>query len=208
MFKQGLIMTLYQVKPLFQSLLRPVMFWLHKRHVTANHITLAALALSLLTGLLLTLLPQPMLFLLLPVVLFVRMALNALDGMLARECNQQTRLGAILNETGDVISDIALYFPFLFLPDSNASLVILMLFCTILTEFCGLLAQTINGIRSYAGPFGKSDRALIFGIWSITIAVYPQWMQWNNILWGIAIILLLWTAINRCRNALLMGAEK
>ncbi|TBR64533.1 MULTISPECIES: CDP-alcohol phosphatidyltransferase family protein [unclassified Escherichia] len=201
-------MTLYQVKPLFQSLLRPVMFWLHKRHVTANHITLAALALSLLTGLLLTLLPQPMLFLLLPVVLFVRMALNALDGMLARECNQQTRLGAILNETGDVISDIALYFPFLFLPDSNASLVILMLFCTILTEFCGLLAQTINGIRSYAGPFGKSDRALIFGIWSITIAVYPQWMQWNNILWGIAIILLLWTAINRCRNALLMGAEK
>ena len=56
------------------------------------------------------------------------MALNALDGMLARECNQQTRLGAILNETGDVISDIALYLPFLFLPESNASLVILMLF--------------------------------------------------------------------------------
>lgn len=51
------------------------------------------------------------------------------------------------------------------LPESNASLVILMLFCTILTEFCGLLAQTINGIRSYVGPFGKSDRALIFGLW-------------------------------------------
>lgn len=79
---------------------------------------------------------QPILFLLLPIVLFVRMALNALDGMMARECNQQTRLGAILNETGDVISDIALYLPFLFLPVSNASLVILMLFCTILTEFC------------------------------------------------------------------------
>lgn len=45
---------------------------------------------------------------------FIRMALNALDGMLARECNQQTRLGAILNETGDVISDIALYLPFYF----------------------------------------------------------------------------------------------
>lgn len=52
--------------------------------------------------------------LLLPIVLFIRMALNALDGMLARECNQQTRLGAILNETGDVISDIALYLPFYF----------------------------------------------------------------------------------------------
>ncbi len=37
-------MTLYQIKPLFQSLLRPTMFWLYKHHVTANHITLAALA--------------------------------------------------------------------------------------------------------------------------------------------------------------------
>ena len=191
-------MTLYQIKPLFQSLLRPTMFWLYKHHVTANHITLAALALSLLTGLLLVLVAQPILFLLLPIVLFIRMTLNALDGMLARECNQKTRLGAILNETGDVISDIALYLPFL----------ILMLFCTILTEFCGLLAQTINGIRSYVGPFGKSDRALIFGLWGLAIAIYPQWMQWNNLLWSIASILLLWTAINRCRSVLLMSAER
>ena len=66
-------MTLYQIKPLFQSLLRPTMFWLYKHHVTANHITLAALALSLLTGLLLVLVAQPILFLLLPIVLFIRM---------------------------------------------------------------------------------------------------------------------------------------
>ncbi len=62
-------MTLYQIKPLFQSLLRPTMFWLYKHHVTANHITLAALALSLLTGLLLMLVAQPILFMLLPIVL-------------------------------------------------------------------------------------------------------------------------------------------
>ena len=136
-------MTLYQIKPLFQSLLRPTMFWLYKHHVTANHITLAALALfssyRIAVGVGGTTHP---LFAIAHRA-FYPYALNALDGMLARECNQQTRLGAILNETGDVISDIALYLPFLFLPESNASLVILMLFCTILTEFCGLLAQTI-----------------------------------------------------------------
>ncbi len=55
-------MTLYQIKPLFQPLLRPTMFWLYKHHVTANHITLAALALSLITGLLLMLVAQPILF--------------------------------------------------------------------------------------------------------------------------------------------------
>ena len=86
-------MTLYQIKPLFQSLLRPTMFWLLYTCVTANHITLAALALSLLTGLLLVLVAHIHPLLLLPIVLFIRMALNALDGMLARECDQQTRLG-------------------------------------------------------------------------------------------------------------------
>ncbi|MEO2914046.1 CDP-alcohol phosphatidyltransferase family protein, partial [Escherichia coli] len=63
-------------------------------------------------------------------------------------------------------------------------------------------------IRSYAGPFGKSDRALIFGLWGLAVSIYPQWMQWNNLLWSIASILLLWTAINRCRSVLFMSAER
>lgn len=156
-------MTLYQIKPSFQALLRPLMFWLNRRGVTANHITLCAMVLSLITGVVLIIHPQPGLFVLLPVVLFVRMALNALDGMLARECNQRSRLGAILNETGDVISDISLYLPFMLLPQSSIPLVLIVVFCALMTEFCGVLAQTINGVRSYAGPLGKSDRALVFG---------------------------------------------
>ena len=150
---------------------------------------------------------QPILFLLLPIVLFVRMALNALDGMMARECNQQTRLGAILNETGDVISDIALYLPFLFLPVSNASLVILMLFCTILTEFRVYLRRRLTVVRSYAGPFGKSDRALIFGLWGWPLPFIHSGCNGIIFLWSIASILL-WTAINRCRSVLFMSAER
>ena len=130
------------------------------------------------------------------------MALNALDGMLARECNQQSRLGAVLNELGDVLSDIALYVPFILLPGSNTTVVLVMLFCAVLTEFCGILAQTINGIRSYAGPMGKSDRALIFGTWSLLLAIWPELTSWNNLLWCISIVLLVWTCVNRCRSAL------
>ena len=51
-------------------------------------------------------------FLLLPLWLFLRMALNAIDGMLAREFGQQSALGAYLNELSDVVSDAALYLPF------------------------------------------------------------------------------------------------
>lgn len=195
-------MTLYQIKPAFQALLRPLMSWLYNHRVTANHVTLAAMALSFVTGAVLIAFPHPELFFLLPVVLFVRMALNALDGMLARECNQKSRLGAILNETGDVLSDIALYLPFMLLPESHPVLVLVMLFFALMTEFCGVLAQTINGIRSYAGPFGKSDRALIFGAWGLALAIWPPLLHWNNIAWGIAIVLLAWTVINRCRSAL------
>ncbi|WP_369608811.1 CDP-alcohol phosphatidyltransferase family protein [Snodgrassella alvi] len=195
-------MTLYSIKPAFQKLLRPLMFWLYRKGITANHITLTAIGLSVLIGAILALFPYPKLFWLLPITLFVRMALNALDGMLARECNQQSRLGAVLNELGDVLSDIALYLPFILLPHSNTATVLVMLFCAALTEFSGILAQTINGIRSYAGPMGKSDRALIFGSWSLLIAIWPNLTIWNNFIWCASIFLLIWTCINRCRSAI------
>jgi len=195
-------MTLYQIKPAFQALLRPLMRWLYEHHVTANHITVLAMALSFITGAVLFVFPDPAWFFLLPIVLFVRMALNALDGMLARECNQKSRLGAILNELGDVLSDVALYLPFILLQDSNAPLVLAMLFCAAMTEYCGVLAQTINGVRNYAGPFGKSDRALVFGAWGLLLTIWPPIVQWNNVVWTIATVLMLWTVINRCRGAL------
>ncbi|MDF7670714.1 CDP-alcohol phosphatidyltransferase family protein [Orbaceae bacterium ESL0721] len=195
-------MTLYQIKPFFQAAIRPLMFWAYKHHITANHITLAAMFLSLIVGSLLFFSPNHSLYFLLPIALFIRMTLNALDGMLARECNQKSDIGAILNESCDVLSDVALYLPFIQLPDSYAPLVLIMLFSMIMTEFCGLLVQTINGVRSYLGPFGKSDRALVFGVWGLLIAIFPQIMQWNNVVWTISTLLLIWTVINRCRTVL------
>ncbi len=196
------MITLYQIKPRFQGLLRPLLRRLHRAGVSANQITLAALALSVIAGGVLMVLKTPLAFAILPGVLFIRMALNALDGMMAREYHQQTRLGAILNELGDVLSDVALYLPFLFLPGSHPALVLTLLFFTVLSEFCGVLAQSINGVRSYAGPLGKSDRALAFGAWGLAIAIWPQLLAWNNLVWGAATLLLVWTLINRCRSVL------
>ena len=63
------------------------------------------MALSFATGLAIFHFRSMRVLLLLPAVLFLRMALNAIDGMLAREHNQKSALGAILNELGDVFSD-------------------------------------------------------------------------------------------------------
>ena len=195
-------MTLYDIKPRFQALLRPLLKRLHTRRVTANQVTLLALVMSVIAGAAFALNPSPVFLIALPIFLFVRMALNAIDGMLAREFNQQSRLGALLNELGDVISDAALYLPLALLPFSSGMLVVLMVILALLTEFSGVLVQTLTGQRHYAGPCGKSDRALIFGTWGLCIALWPSLLTYNNIVWCVVCIISGWTIINRCRAAL------
>ena len=78
----------------------------------ANHVTVLVTLLSFVGGGLIAWRPDALWpFLALPPFLFIRMALNAIDGMPAREHGQKTALGTILNEIGDVLSDAALYLP-------------------------------------------------------------------------------------------------
>lgn len=101
--------SIYDFKPRFQALLRPLISKLADWGCTPNLITSLALLISIVIGLLVLFAGKmPEVLLLLPVWLFLRMALNAIDGMMARELNMQSASGAVLNEVGDVISDIAL----------------------------------------------------------------------------------------------------
>ena len=135
-------MSIYELKPKFQNLLRPFAIKLEARGVTANQVTLAACAISVILGLILTALSDyEWLFILIPIWLFVRMALNAIDGMLAREFNQQSRLGGYLNEITDVVSDAALYLPFAFVYPFDGLQIGLIIWLSALTEFCGVLGQ-------------------------------------------------------------------
>ncbi|MDN3719906.1 CDP-alcohol phosphatidyltransferase family protein [Roseibium salinum] len=155
--------TIYQLKSRFQDLLRPLCRALAARGVTANQVTLAALGFSVLEGAALWLFPGAFLpLILLPLVLFIRMCLNAIDGMLAREHDQKSSLGAILNELGDVLSDAALYLPFAALPFVSAPLVVGLVVLAIIGEMTGVVGVQIGAGRRYDGPFGKSDRAALF----------------------------------------------
>ena len=108
--------------------------------ITANQVTLAAAAGSLAVGAVAwSLWPARWPFLLIPAWLLIRMALNAIDGMLAREHGQKSRLGAYLNEIGDVVSDAALYAPFALVPAFGPSWIGLVILFAILTEFAGVL---------------------------------------------------------------------
>src|SRR5438067_422929 len=107
--------SIYSLKPRFQNLLRPLVRALAGMGITANQVTLFACILSVAIGALLAYAGSRRLLLILPAFLFLRMALNAVDGMLAREFGQKSDLGAYLNELTDVISDSFLYLPYAYI---------------------------------------------------------------------------------------------
>ena len=196
-------LTLYAVKPLFQSLLRPATRRLAAAGVTANAVTVTAAAGSLAVGGIVALsATRPAAFLLVPAWFGIRMALNAIDGMLAREHGQKSDLGAFLNEIGDVVSDAAMIAPFALVSPFGAVGIGLVVALAGLTEFAGVLATATGRARRYDGPMGKSDRALVFGALGAWIGLAGGLPAWFSPLPLILSLLLLATTVNRVRAAL------
>lgn len=192
-------MSVYQLKSRFQNILRPLVRRLAAGGVTANQVTFLAAAVSVALGLFLCFAPHRHWFLLIPIWFLLRMGLNAIDGMLAREHGQKSVLGAYLNEISDIISDAALYLPFALLDPAGRLPAIAVIFLSVLTEFAGVLGQTVGASRRYDGPLGKSDRAVLFGALGIFIAAGGAFAAWTSWLWALVALLLVWTIVNRIR---------
>ncbi len=196
------MISVYQLKPKFQQLLRPLVHGLASKGVTANEVTVVAMLMSVITGVAIVISNSIMALLALPIILLIRMALNAIDGMLAREHQQQSKLGAFLNEIGDVVSDIFLIVPLIIIPDLNLWLLAGFAFTTLLTEFAGILGVMVGAERQYQGPMGKSDRALLLGLVGLLVPFVSVVTVYLNVVLVMLILLSLWTVINRVRAAL------
>ncbi len=195
--------SIYDIKPAFQNLLRPLTRALAAAGITANQITILAALLSCAVGTCIAIFPaEHWPLLVLPGFLFFRMALNAIDGMLAREHGQKSRLGAVLNEVGDVVADTALYLPLALVPGFEPRLMIAAAALAIITELTGLTGLQIGASRRYDGPMGKSDRAFVFGLVALLASLGVPLAPWLTPLLGIVVLLLAWTIVNRARRAL------
>ncbi len=197
-----LVMSVYHLKSQFQDRLRPVSDALVTAGFTANQVTISAIVLSAGTAYIIattnerpdfTELSKPSIVVnrqvwwILPLSLFGRMALNAIDGMMAREHHQASRRGAILNEAGDIVSDsllIASLAPHIdtFYDDkshddllhdhsfhnknklSNHTHLRIVNSLSTLTELIAIASNLTVKQRANHGPLGKSDRALELGI--------------------------------------------
>ena len=197
------MISIYQLKPRFQALLRPIAQACAVAGITANSVTIAAMLISLALGAALALYGERReVFLLLPLWMFLRMAFNAIDGMLAREFGQKSALGAYLNELSDVVSDAALYLPFVAVAPFGWGSIGAVVFLSAVSEMAGALGPMIGGERRYDGPMGKSDRAFVFGALGLAtglLLTLPDWLFWLMPLSAGAIVL---NIANRIRGGI------
>ena len=195
-------LSIYQLKGQFQQLLSPLLAGLIRYKISPNQITLFTLFLGLFFGLgLISFSTNRWLWAAFPLFMLLRMALNAVDGMLANQTNQKTKLGSVLNEMCDHVSDIVLYLPFAFIASINVPLIVTIIIATLLAEIAGLMAIVLGAQRCFDGPMGKSDRAFSFSIAAIciTLKIEPIWV---NGLLALILVLLLLTIYNRLKQAL------
>ncbi|HLM52730.1 MAG TPA: CDP-alcohol phosphatidyltransferase family protein [Pseudoxanthomonas sp.] len=193
-----------RVEGRFQALLRPAVGTLFRAGVTANAVTVGAALVSLaVAAAVYAFAPaQPLWYLALPLWMLLRMALNAVDGMLAREFGQQSRLGAYLNELGDVAADAALCLSLLSLPGVDATALWTLAWMAALSEYAGVLGLMVGASRRYDGPMGKSDRAFVAGVTGLLLAL--GWLDGalvSGMAW-VAAALCVPTVWRRVRNGL------
>ncbi len=197
------MISVYKIKPAFQNLLRPLLKILHQKRITANQITIVAVFLSILMGAgFFFYKDHSILLLLIPFGYLLRMILNALDGMMATEFNMKSKLGEILNELGDVISDLVIILPMIMIPKMSPWVIITFAFLSVINEFSGVLAKSVSGARHYEGPMGKSDRALLIGLFCIVYFFWTDVENYTDWIFGIGSLLIVISTFSRLKNSL------
>ncbi|MCB0477697.1 MAG: CDP-alcohol phosphatidyltransferase family protein [Crocinitomicaceae bacterium] len=197
------MISIYNIKPKFQQALQPFLLTLNRLGVRPNQITNSAIGLSFFLGLILFLFSESStVYFILPFGLLLRMMLNALDGMMARQYNQKSAIGEVLNELGDVVSDLFIFIPFAFVTGLNPILIWLFALGSVINEFSGILAKVVSGNRRYDGPMGKSDRAFLIGAIALMMGFQLIDVYWINGLFLLAFLLTLLSSFLRILNAL------
>ena len=192
-------LSVYQLKPQFQRLLRPLVQALASARVTPNQLTVGTAVLMVAYGAALATWPAERgLWLGLVAVMPLRMALNALDGLLATHTGRKTRLGAMLNEVCDVVADLALYLPTALIAAVPPVLAVLVACGAAVVEMTGLAALAAGSPRRFDGPMGKSDRAVAYGLIGL-LAGCGAPAAWITGVLALVALLLAWTLVNRLR---------
>ena len=158
-------MSLYDIKPWFVRRLRGFEDLLVARRVSPDTLTYTAVGVSVAAGGFIAaggLLDRPLLWLAVAPLVLARLALNALDGSVARRTRSTRPFGAALNEIGDCVSDAATVGATAFV--AGPALALGTLASCYLASSMGVLSLALTGRRDSGGPAGKADRAALLAL--------------------------------------------
>jgi CDP-diacylglycerol--glycerol-3-phosphate 3-phosphatidyltransferase len=193
-------MKIYTIKPLFQKFLNPVKNLLVKLKIHPTSINIAALIISIALGAIIMyagLFGKLMLLVSVPILAFVRTALNALDGMVARELKVgNQKFGEVLNEFIDRLSDTFIFIGLAFSGLVYLDVALISITIILLTSYIGIVGKAAGGIRQYVGLMGKADRMFYLSLASVLIIIWPS-INFLNYLLYFMIILGIITIIQR-----------
>lgn len=180
-------MGFYAAKPAFQRTLLPIERLLVRCRVHADVLTGAALVLSVAGAAALAASPHfPLLLLAAPVVALVRMALNALDGMVARSSGQARPWGEVLNEVSDRGSDVALFGALGLAGYGDPRIAAAAVVAMLIASYTGVVAKAAGGRRQYGGVMGKVERMAVLSLTCIAALLFDATAVVNA---GFAIVL-------------------
>jgi len=195
---------LYLTKGLFQKVVR----WMAGSWMTANMASAFGCVFVALTaaGFYVGLSVPPLRFLLLcvPVFLLMRMAMNALDGLLAREYNTGTVAGEIWNEALDVLGDTVCYGALYFVDGGPRLSLVVFLLTIWAAEFFGVLGKSMpNGVRRHETLLGgKPDRAVWMSGLALILFFWPRFLAYSPIYLGIVSGFVVLTCLIRVRKTI------
>jgi len=147
------------------------------------------------------------LLLLVPVFLVMRMAMNALDGMLAREYKTGTVVGEIWNEALDIIGDTVCYGSLYFVENGPRLSLVVFLLLSWAAEFFGVLGKSMpNGVRRHETILGgKPDRAVWMGLMSIILFIRPVLISYSPVYLCAVSFFVLCTSLVRVRKTIIVA---
>ncbi|MDQ3913880.1 MAG: CDP-alcohol phosphatidyltransferase family protein [Actinomycetota bacterium] len=178
---------LYSVKSWFLRRLRRIEDALVERRVSPDSLTIAGVCVSVAAGAALAaggVYSEPLLWLLVPLLGLVRLALNALDGAVARRNGGGRPFGEVMNEMGDRVADVAMIAPLSLVV--GPALAFSALTCALLASAAGCAGRAVTGHRSAGGPMGKADRVAVVAFAAAAGAVTSSQLPFEVAAWVVA----------------------
>jgi phosphatidylglycerophosphate synthase len=193
-------MGIYSNKPKFQDALRVVERPLVRWRVHPDVLTLSALGLSFLGGFALFASRwTPWTLLAVSFIALLRICLNALDGMVAKDLGVARPWGEVLNELSDRLSDVAFFVGLALVQGINMPLALSVLVLMLITSYVGILSKAAGAAREFGGIMGKADRMILLAVASILALILPNLPVFNGFL-TLVLVGLAATLIQRLRR--------